>query len=93
MCPAAAGVGAVGVSGVEGLWIAAAAATAEVDAGADSGPSLLRLGNVRTLRRVQGIVGGRRFRNWKDIHQFIIIMYEISDSLKIPGQLRLIHRK
>ena len=41
--------GAVEAPEVEGLWIA----TAGAEAGASSGPSLLRLGNARTVRRVE----------------------------------------
>ena len=41
--------GVVEAPEVEGLWIA----TAGAEAGASSGPSLLRLGNARTVRRVE----------------------------------------
>ena len=57
MCPVAAGVVAVGsLAGADGL----STAPAEVGAGGGPAPSLLLLGNARTLRRVEGVVGGRR---------------------------------
>ena len=57
MCPLAAGVAAA-----ESRRAADGLSTAPAEVGARGGPdpSLLLLGNARTLRRVEGVVGGRR---------------------------------
>ena len=58
MCPLAAGVAAAESRRAEAGGLSTA--PAEVGAGGGPAPSLLLLGNARTLRRVERVVGGRR---------------------------------